>query len=55
MKGRRDVLVNDVYHTIGDQDIGCNDLGAVHEYIATFNSYSEVSTVHGRNGLVLEG
>ena len=54
-KGRRDVLVNDVCHTVGDQDVGCNNLSAVHEYIATFNGYGEVDTVHGHNGLILEG
>ena len=55
MKSRRDVLVNDVYDTVGDQNVRCNDLGAVDEYIATFNSDSKLGTVHGRNGLVLEG
>ena len=55
MKGRRDVLVNDVYHTVSDQDVGCNDLGAVHEYIAAINGYGEVDTIHGHDGLILEG
>ena len=49
-----DVLINDVYHTVGDQDVGCNDLSTVHEYIATFNGYGEVDTVHGHDGLILE-
>ena len=51
----RGILVNDVYHTVCDQDVGCNDLSAVHEYVATVNGYSEVDTIHSHDGLILEG
>ena len=55
MKGRCDVLVNNVYHTVGDQNIGCDDLSTVDEYITTCNGYGEIDTVHSHDGLVLEG
>ena len=54
MKSRRDVLVNDVYYTVRDQDVGCDDLSAVHENIASLNGDGEVHAIHGHDGLVHE-
>ena len=54
MKGKRNVLVNDVYYTVGDQDVGCDDLGAVYEDIAAIDGNGEVHAVHGHDGLVHE-
>lgn len=52
---QEDELINDVYHTVSDQNIRCNDLGAVHEYIAAVNGYGEVNTIHGHDRLILKG
>ena len=54
VKGKKDVLVNDVYDTVGDQHVGCDDLSAVDEDIATVNGYGEVHAIHGRDRFVLE-
>ena len=54
MKGKRNVLVNDVYYTVGDQDVRCDDLGAVYEDIASLNGDGEVHAIHCHNGLIHE-
>lgn len=50
------LLINDVYDAVGDQNIRRDNTGVVHEHVTIFEADRDIPTAHGRDaGAVLQG